>query len=145
MSNDKKSSRWAGLFFAVLVIILSALSMFFYSKNGINLYSSSLNSKVFVFCGLAIACAMISLIADRVPIPIAEECVRPALAVAFLLLLYAILQYVNAQINFVGAVFAAIDVDQYGPLVPGFIWTIGSMGLGALCAMLGCALGKKKA
>ena len=144
MSNEKKSSRGAGVFLAILVIILAGLSMFFYSKHGINIYSSAYNNKIYICCGLAIVCAAFSLAAGKLPLSFGKELIRPALAIAFLLILYAILQYVNTQIMFVGAVFAAIDVDQYGPLVPGFAWTIGCMGLGALFAVLGCALGKVK-
>ena len=134
MMEQKKSlsSRGVGFFLAVLVIILAALAMVLYSKNVINIYCSESNSKVYLCCGLAIAFAVLSLVMDLLPVSFAEELVKPARVISFLLLLYAVLQYVLTQIMLVGAIVAAIDVDQYGPLVPGFTST--------MCCLLGSAV-----
>ena len=134
------ASRGVGYFLVILVILLAALAMILYTKHGINIYSGAYNGKIYLCCGLAILFAAISLCVDLLPISFAEELVKPARAISFLLLLYATLQYILAQIMFIGAVFVAIDVEQYGPLIPGFAATISCLILAAVFAVAGVCL-----
>ena len=134
------ASRGLGYYLVLPAIILSVLAMVFYKQNGINMYSSAYRPSVFVCCGLAIFFAALSLCVDRIPVSFAEELVRPARAISFLLLLYAILQYALTQVMFIGAVAVAIDVDQYGPLVPGFVATVVCLGGAAVFALLSVCL-----
>ena len=134
------ASRGVGYFLAILVIILAAAAMVLYTKHGINIYSNAYNDKVYLCCGLAIFFAALSMCVDLIPVSFAVEFVKPARAISFLLLLYATLQYVLTQIMFVGAVFVAIDVDQYSPLIPGFVATISCLILGAVFAVVGTGL-----
>ena len=137
-----------GFFLAILVIILAAASMILYTANGKNIYSTTYLSKIYICCGLAIFFALLSIGLTFVGGSVAPELIRPSRAIAFLLLLYATLQYILTQALFLGAVFVAIDVDQYGPLVPGFVATIACMALGAILALAsvcleGCRPGTK--
>ncbi len=134
------ASRGVGYFLAILVIILAAAAMVLYTKHGINIYSNAYNDKIYLCCGLAILFAALSMCVDMIPVSFSVEFVKPARAISFLLLLYATLQYVLTQIMFVGAVFVAIDVDQYSPLIPGFVATISCLLLGAVFAVLAICL-----
>lgn len=134
------ASGGVGYIFSILVIILSAVSMVLYTKNGVNIYCNAYNSRIYLCCWLAIAFAAFSLIADLLPLSFSGELVRPARAVAFLLLLYATLQFILTQAMFVGAVIVAIDVDQYSPLIPGFAVTCGCLLLGTIFAILATGL-----
>ena len=134
------ASRGVGYFLAILTIILAGAAMVLYTEHGINIYASAYNGKVYLCCGLAIAFSAVSLCVDLLPLSFAEELVKPARAIAFLLLLYAIMQYVLTQIMFVGAVVVAIDVDQYSPLIPGFVATFACLLLAAVFAVLGVGL-----
>ena len=134
------ASRGVGYFLSILVILLAAFAMVLYTKHGINIYSNAYNGKIYLCCWLAIAFAAVSLCVDLLPVSFAEELVKPARAISFLLLLYATLQYVLTQIMFIGAVAVAIDVDQYSPLIPGFALTISCLILGAVFALAGVCL-----
>ena len=134
------ASRGVGYFLAILTIILAAAAMVLYTKHGINIYASAYNDKVYLCCGLAIAFSAVSLCVDLIPVSFSVEFVKPARAIAFLLLLYAIMQYVLTQIMFVGAVAVAIDVDQYSPLIPGFVATSSCLLGAAVFAVLGVGL-----
>ena len=134
------ASRGVGYFLALLVIILAGAAMVLYSKHGINIYSNAYNDKIYLCCGLAIACAVVSLCVDLLPVSFAVEFVKPARAISFLLLLYAVMQYVLTQIMFIGAVVVAIDVEQYSPLIHGFVATISCLLLGAVFAVLAICL-----
>ena len=134
------ASRGVGYFLAILTIVLAALAMNFYTQHGINIYASAYNDKVYLCCGLAIGFAAVSLLVDLIPVSFSVEFVKPARVVSFLLLLYATMQYVLTQIMFVGAVVVAIDVDQYSPLIPGFVATISCLAGAAVLAVLAAGL-----
>ena len=142
MMKTKKyfASRGVGYYLAVAAIVLAALAMVFYTENGISIYSNAYNNKIYLCCGSAIVFAALSLCVDLIPVSFAVEFVKPARAISFLLLLYAVLQYLLTQIMFIGAVAVAIDVDQYGPLIPGFVVTILCLILAAVLAVTGTCL-----
>ena len=138
------SSRGAGYFLALAAIVPAALAIVFYAKNGVNIYSGEYNGKIFLCCGLAIAFAVFSLLTDFIPVSFADEFAGPARAVSFLLLLYAVMQYILSQIMFLGAVAVAIDVEQYGPLIPGFVATVLCLILAAAFAVTGACLDRRR-
>ena len=144
MTNRKGyfASRIVGFVLAILTIVLAALAMSLYTKHGINIYSNTYNDKVYLCSGLAIGFAALSLIVDLIPAARFGDLVKVARAIAFLLMLYATMQYVLTQIMFVGAVAVAIDVDQYSPLIPGFVKTISCLLGSAVLAVLGTALAR---
>ena len=134
------SSRGVGYFLALTAIVPATLAIIFYAQSGVNIYSGEYNGKIFLCCGLAIAFAAFSLFSDFVPVSFADEFARPARAVSFLLLLYAFMQYILTQIMFLGAVAVAIDIEQYVPLVPGFVATALCIILAAVFAVTGACL-----
>ncbi len=142
MKSLKKyfASRGAGYFLMLPVIILSAAAMVLYAKYGVNIYATDYNSKLYLCCGMAIGFAVLSMVVDLLPLHFAGELVKPVRAVSFLLLLYAIMQYILTQIMFLGAVFVAIDVEQYSPLIPSFVATAGCLLAGTLLALVGTLL-----
>ena len=132
--------KLVGYFLAIVAIGLAVASVILYTNNGVNIYCNAYNSKIYVCCWVAVACLVLSLFVGLIPGSLSKEFVRPARAVAFLLLLYATLQYVLTQAMFLGAVFVAIDVDQYSPLIPGFVATFCCLLLAAIFAVLAAGL-----
>ena len=137
------ASHGVGYFLAILAAILTIVSIVLYTKNGLNIYCNAYNNRIYICCWLAFAFLALSLFVDLIPGSFTKELIRPARAVAFLLLLYAALQYILTQAMFLGAVFVAIDVDQYSPLIPGFVATFCCMLLAVIFAILGAGLDRR--
>lgn len=142
-SNQYFASRGVGYFLMLPVIILSAAAMVLYAKYGVNIYATEYSSKLYLCGGMAIGFAVLSMVVDLLPLSFAKEFVKPVRAVSFLLLLYAIMQYILTQIMFLGALFVAIDVEQYSPLIPGFTATTACLLLGTVLALAGTLLGNR--
>lgn len=139
-SNQYFASRGVGYFLMLPVIILSAAALMLYAKYGVNIYATEYSSKLYLCGGMAIGFAVLSMVVDLLPLSFAKELVKPVRAVSFLLLLYAIMQYILTQIMFLGALFVAIDVEQYSPLIPGFAATSVCLLLGTVLALAGTLL-----
>ena len=142
MSKSKGlfASRGVGWYLSIIVIILAGVATVLYRNNGINTYSTAYNSKVFLFCWLAIASAALSLCLDFVSSPSASVFVKLLRGLSYLLLLYAALQYVRTQVDFIGAVYMHIDLEKYEPLIPGFVATIACLLLPTVLALAGTCL-----
>ena len=143
-SKDFFVSRWVRWFLAnavmIAVIILAGMALRSYTKYGINTYSTAYNSKVFLCCCLAIAFAALSILLDLIPSSAMALFVKVSRAICYLLLLYAALQYVLTQVDFIGAVYANIDLEKFQPLIPGFVETTVNLLVPSVLALAGTCL-----
>ena len=133
-------TRGVGYYLTIPAIVAAIVSIALYQANGKNIYSPDYNTTVFVCLGVGIALAVISLFTDLVPYKWTGDVAKIVRTVAYLIFLYAVLQYVYTQIAFLGAVFVAIDVEQYEPLIPDFMSTIVTMGVTAVIALVAALL-----
>ena len=138
--TDYVRTRGLGYILTIPVILLAAVAIVLYNLNGKNIYSPDYSDAVYIFIALGMALALASMLVSLIPAKWADELARPVRCVAYLLFLYAVLRYVYTQITFLGAVFAAIDVEQYSPLIPGFAATITVMLATALLALVATIL-----
>ena len=133
-------TRGVGYILTIPAIAVAIAAMVLYKQTGISVYSTRYNQAIFSSQWAGLILCAISLFTGLIPVKFADDISKVVRTAGYLMLLYAILQYVYTQATFLGAVFVAIDVNLYEPLIPGFISTIVTMGVAAVIALLATVL-----
>ena len=135
-----RPARMFGNLIAILAIVLGIMAFTAYKEHAINSYVTAYRSKVFVCLGVGIALSFISILLSWSSSKNSNLIVKVVRAIAYLAFLYAILQYLYTQVNYIGALLMAIDVEQYEPLIPAFVETLGTMILAMFVSLFATCL-----
>lgn len=119
--KDYVASRGVGYILTFPAIIFAILAAVFYKNNGVTEFNPELNSAAMSFMWAGVALSAVSLVIDIIPLEVAEEFVKPLRIAAYLLYLYAFLQFIMSQVTYISNVFVAIDGNTFSG---GFIATL---------------------
>jgi len=119
--------RGAADILCIAAIILAFAAYFLYRGNGINEFSPQLSQSAIIWTLAGAAVCLAGLLLH-------SRLVRFA---AYLMLLYAFLGFINAQITYIANVFVSIDGNTF---TPGFIMTAVSFVLAIVTALLSAVL-----
>ena len=134
----------ASVILAIAGILSATASIVLYHQYGINIYSNSYRNQMFICLGCGMAFLLISLFIDRLPVMWSAELVKPMRIVAYLLFLYGLLQFMYTSATLIGAVYVGIDTEQYGPLIPGFVFTCSVVFVSIITSLLSAVFYRRR-
>ena len=126
-----------GNLITLVAIISAVVSIILYKLNGINIYCNEYRKELYLSLGFGIGFSAIGLFIGLVPMKWNKELVKVVKSIGYLLFLYAVMQYAYTQVNFFGALFMAIDVEQYSPLIPAFVAMVVTLAISVIAALVG--------
>ena len=143
-SVAKKQIYMWDILLALIAIVAAVVSIILYKLYGTNTYCLKYSNEIFVALGVGIALLIAGIALRFISFKWSADVIKVLKAAAYLLFLYATMQFVSTQTLFYGAWFMKID-PQYPPLIPGFLATISVMGATVLIALIAtCLNGRKK-